>query len=68
MVGVDLDCMLGALHIDSPVFEAFYHRQKFFVIDGVVQFGSREFSGVVADGVDLPLGGSLRQEASQGKI
>ena len=48
MVGIDLDWVLGSLHVHSPVFEALRHCKELFVVDRVLQLRGREFARVIA--------------------
>ena len=57
MVGVDLDRVLHSFDVDSPLPKPFDHREELFVVDGVVQLRRGELAGVVADRMQLALGG-----------
>ena len=55
----------GSFHIDTPLFEACHHCEEFLVVDRVVQFSTRKFSGVVTDWMQIGLRGGLGQDATE---
>ena len=68
MVSVDLNRMCSSLDIDPPLLKPLDHREYFFVVDWVVELICCEFARVEADWVELPISGSLGQDAAEGEI